>query len=161
MNFIHDIQFKNLLLSLGFLMLALLATGFVLENGFGVLPCKMCWWQRYAHMAIAAFAFMGWASGYGRLASAGVLGASLAGLAIAVWQVAAQQGWLPFPPSCSSADAQALTTGADLLQAMANTKIIPCDKETFKLLGLSLAAWNVPVMLLAAGIGVKGLVYSK
>ena len=45
-----------------------------------------------------------------------------------------------------------LAAAGDLLSAMQTTRIIPCDQETFTLLGLSLAAWNVPVMM-----GVLGL----
>ena len=140
---------------LGF-ALALTASGFILEYGFNVIPCQMCWWQRYAHWAIGGFALIGYALPQRpmRISMAFAVGAaSLVGLYIALWQVAAQHGVLPFPPSCTGTGG-AMAGATDLLAAIGTTKVVPCDKETFTLLGLSLAAWNIPAMLttLAGGI---------
>lgn len=147
----------------GFLLafaMALTAAGLVLEHGFGVVPCKMCWWQRYAHWAIVALASLGWIwpqKGPRVVVVTALAGAALAGLYIACWQFAAQHGWLPFPPSCSMSDAQMLNADADsLLEAMANTRVIPCDRELFRLLGLSLAGWNIPAMLVVLAVAVSG-----
>lgn len=148
-----------MLLGLGLFALGLLGSGFVLEYGFGVLPCKMCWWQRYAHMAIAGCGLLG-AYRFPRLGAAGITIAALFGASIAAWQTAAQQHWLPFPASCSSGGSTELL-GADLMAAMAQVKVIPCDLETFTLLGLSLAAWNLPLMLLCTGIAIKMLLKFK
>jgi len=128
-------------------------TGVVLELGFGVRPCPMCWWQRWAHYALLAVALLGWALPAWRrwLVLVG-LPVALAGLGVALWQVAAQQGWLPWPPSCTAAELVPLAAAGDLLGALQTTRIIPCDQEDFTLLGLSLAAWNVPMM-----VGVLGL----
>ena len=134
------------LLLLAGAMLGAIAVGFVLEYGFGVLPCKMCWWQRYAHMGIAALALVGAIrpSKNMYLPIATVAGA---GLAIASWQTAAQQGWLPFPPGCT-ADANAVMASAsDLFASINSVKIVPCDAETFTLLGLTLANYNILLML--------------
>ena len=32
----------------------LLAGAYLSEYGFGLYPCEMCWWQRYAHFAALA-----------------------------------------------------------------------------------------------------------
>jgi disulfide bond formation protein DsbB len=150
---------RHLLLGVGLLALGLLASGFVLEKGFGVLPCPMCWWQRYAHLAIALCAVLGaWKSP--RCGALGAGFAALAGASIAVWQVAAQQHWLPFPASCTSGG-ETSVLGADLMAAMAQVKVIPCDLETFTLLGLSLAAWNLSLMLLCAGVAIHILIKSR
>jgi disulfide bond formation protein DsbB len=132
------------------LAVGLLVTGFTMEYAFGVLPCPMCWWQRYAHAVIALLALVGVLSGRHRVAAGGVTLAAGAGLGVALWQVAAQQGWLPWPPSCAG-DAEIMTVGADLLSAMAHTTVVPCDQETFTIFGLSLAVWNVPAMLFVLG----------
>lgn len=152
-----------------FLMAAIagLLTGsaFVLEHGFGVIPCQMCWWQRYAHWAVAGIASLGLLlpckkhpliPSYSLILLA-LLAASLTGLAIAAWQFAAQQHWLPFPATCTSEGAQLLSATADLLSAMNQTKIVPCDKETFTVLGLSLAAWNIPAMALLVSFSLYGV----
>ncbi len=148
-----------MLLGIGLLAWGLLASGFVLEYAFGVLPCPMCWWQRYAHLAIGMCALLGaWQS-----LKWGALGAGLSawvGAGVALWQVAAQHHWLPFPASCTSGSNTAVL-GADLLSAMTQVKVIPCDLETFTLLGLSLAAWNLPLMLFCAGVAVHILIKSR
>lgn len=137
--------------------LGLSASGFILEYGFQVIPCPMCWWQRYAHWAIAAIAAVAFVYAQNRKLKPHcfipmhylIIVTALGGLAIALWQFAAQNGWLPYPASCTSESAQALANAADLLAALNNQPpvIVPCDKETFKLFGLSLAAWNIPSML--------------
>ena len=36
--------------------LALLGGAYLSQYGFGLFPCEMCWWQRYAHFAALPFA---------------------------------------------------------------------------------------------------------
>lgn len=140
---------------------ALTLSAFVLENGFGVIPCKMCWWQRYAHWAVLALGAITLIlpAKFTKAGFYAILAASLTGLALAMWQFAAQQHWLPFPATCTSEGAQLLSATADLLAAMNQTKIVPCDKETFTFLGLSLAAWNIPAM--AFVVALSGLTLRK
>lgn len=144
----------------GLMGVGLSVSAVVLEHGFNVLPCPMCWWQRYLHWAIAAAAGLGlMAAGRPqavRGAAALVVAFSAAGFGIALWQFAAQHGWLPFPASCTGGD-EVLAQGADLLAAMQTTVIIPCDRENFKLLGLSLAGWNLPAMLATGVLGLLAL----
>ncbi|MBI1308405.1 MAG: disulfide bond formation protein B [Proteobacteria bacterium] len=159
---------RTLFLLLAVFALALLTSGFIMQYGFGVLPCQMCWWQRYAHMAIAAGALLGLVpsastrlSDY-RLPMTGtaftlILAASLAGFAVAAWQYAAQHNMLPWPQGCTSSTDPTLAAADALLAAMQNTRIVPCDKETFRLLGLSLAGWNLPAMLAATVLSVIGI----
>lgn len=151
---------RRWLFGLALLAAGLSASGFVLEYGFGVMPCPMCWWQRYVHWAIGAVALVAAlkpARPVVLAASGGIMLLALGGLGIAVWQFSAQHGWLPFPASCTSHGSEALVMGGDLLAAMQATHVVPCDRETFKLLGLSLAGWNIPSMLLVIGTVVVGL----
>lgn len=145
----------SMLLLLGF---GLLASGFVLQYGFHVLPCEMCWWQRYAHAAIGGGALVALLVPHPKVlqAAAGCIAASaLLGLSVAVWQFAAQHGWLPFPAQCTSTG-MALSDPAHLLESLKHIQIVPCDKENFRLFGLSLAGWNIPLMVLAAYIALRG-----
>lgn len=137
---------------------ALTLSGFTLQYAFHVLPCQMCWWQRYAHWAILAAALVGLAAPKRqRPALIAIALAAAAGLAVAAWQFAAQHQWLPWPETCTSTGAALIAATADLLAAMNNTQIVPCDRETFTLLGLSLAGWNIPAMLLVLALAAKAL----
>lgn len=129
----------------------------VLEHGFGVKPCPMCWEQRYAHWAIGGFAVLGWLAwrrglpGFEKLAVVGVSASAGWGLAVAGWQFSAQQGWLPWPPGCVGDPETVLAGVGQLLEVLNQTEVTPCDKETFKLLGLTLAGWNIGLMVAVVG----------
>ena len=150
---------RQTLLLLAGIALVLSASGFILEYGFGVLPCHMCWWQRYMHYAILAASLIGLLLPPRHILKScyPVILASLVGLGIAAWQYAAQHGWLPFPASCTSGGMPTYANPDDLLAAMQATKIVPCDKENFTLLGLSLAGWNIPAMLLTLALSATPL----
>ena len=127
----------------------LTASAFVLENGFGIRPCPMCWWQRYVHWAIAAIGLASLSPVAARLRS-GALGLvgmiALIGAIIGTWQSSAQWGLLGYPDGCTSDGMQARFSTDDILQSLSQQGTIPCDLETFRLFGLSLANWNVMAM---------------
>lgn len=155
---LNTLTIRQVLLLLVALAVILSTSGFVLEYGFGVIPCKMCWWQRYAHWGVAALAAVGLMNPrLPRAVFPAIMIVAMIGLGLAVWQFAAQHGWLPFPPTCTADATQNLASAEDLLTAMNKTKIVPCDKETFQLLGLSLAGWNIPAMLAVIGLALAGL----
>jgi disulfide bond formation protein DsbB len=156
---VPNLSTRQTLLTLAAFAAILSLSGFVLEYGFHVLPCHMCWWQRYMHYAILALSLVALVLPRKHTSKFLILItlAAFTGLAIAVWQFAAQHGWLPFPASCTSANVPTYASGEDLLAAMNATKVVPCDKETFTLFGLSLAAWNIPAMLLALALSARPL----
>lgn len=155
---VTNMTIRQILLLLALIAAILTASGFILEYGFHVLPCKMCWWQRYAHYALLAAALIGLAHPkLPKPALAAIIATSLGGLGIALWQFAAQHGWLPFPASCTSDATQTFASANDLLTALNQTKVVPCDQETFTLLGLSLAGWNIPAMFLTTFLAAMGL----
>lgn len=153
---------RQTLIALALLAAVLSASGFVLEYGFGVLPCHMCWWQRYMHYAILALSLLGLAHiRLQRPALMAIIAAALVGLGIAAWQFAAQHGWLPFPASCTSGGMPTYAAPEDLLAAMQITKVVPCDKENFTILGLSLAGYNIPAMLLVIALSARNLLLHR
>jgi disulfide bond formation protein DsbB len=135
------------LLALG--MMLMVASAYVLENYFGAIPCQMCLWQRYVHWAVLGLAGVGCLLPFTKLRKAlvGLVAVAAAvGLYVAGWQTLAQLHVLPWPPSCTG-DYMALSSAEDLLASLNQNRTIPCDKEGFKLFGLTLAMWNIPVML--------------
>lgn len=119
-----------------------------IQFGLGAVPCQMCWWQRYVHYAVAVLACVGAVRpAYTRAVVAVSFPIACVGLGVAVWQVSAQQGWLPFPASCTSHGDSVSASSDALLTAMQHTKVIPCDRENFRIFGLTLATWNTPIML--------------
>jgi disulfide bond formation protein DsbB len=108
-------------------------------------PCKMCYWQRYAHLAAAMIGVLVWAypkqiSFYlGALAafvSAG-LGGYHAGVEQKFWEV---------PTTCTSSPIGGLSTD-DLLAQIMNAPVVRCDEIAWDLFGTSMAGWNMIISL--------------
>lgn len=119
---------------------ALIAAVYVVQFGFGLAPCEMCWWQRYPHFAAIALAGAAWAARGTRLGDALV---RLAGLAILVsgligaFHAGVEYGWWEGLTSCSSSN-----LGSDPLAAIMNAPLIRCDVAPWTLFGISLAGFN-------------------
>ena len=118
--------------------LALLGGAYISEYGFGLYPCEMCWWQRYAHFAALALALLALALRGNRalvalaataIAVSGALGALHAGV---------EYGWWQGFTACTSQVVQ----GGNPLDAIMNAPIVRCDEVQWKLFGISQAGWN-------------------
>ncbi len=130
--------------------LALLGGAYLSQYGFGLYPCEMCWWQRYAHFAALAFGVLAW------LRPPGVIFVALAGQAIAVagviggFHAGVEYGWWQGLTACSTA----MPAGGDPLDAIMNAPLVRCDVAPWSLLGISLAGWNF-LFSVAAALAIK------
>jgi disulfide bond formation protein DsbB len=125
---------------------ALLAGAYLGQYGFGLYPCEMCWWQRYAHFAALALAVLAllrpstraliWLAGLALLI-AGLLGGYHAGV---------EYHWWEGLTACSST----LTAGEDPLSAILKAPLVRCDQVQWALFGVSLAGWNFLISTAAA-----------
>ena len=129
---------------------ALIEAVYVVQFGFGLAPCEMCWWQRYPHFAAIALAGAAWAARGTRLGDALV---RLAGLAILVsgligaFHAGVEYGWWEGLTSCSSS-----SLGNDPLAAIMNAPLIRCDVAPWTLLGISLAGFNFLISVSSAAL---------
>jgi disulfide bond formation protein DsbB len=119
----------------------LLGGAYVSQYGFGLFPCEMCWWQRYAHFAALPFALLAfllpqqkWPIALAALAvlASGLIGGYHAGVEYHWWQGLTACTALPGTGA----------TGGDPLEAIMNAPIISCDVPQWTLLGVSLAGFN-------------------
>ena len=125
--------------------LLLLSGAYIFQYGFGMAPCEMCWWQRYAHFAALALALLAliW-----RRSAIPVV---LAGLAIAVagligaFHAGVEYHWWQGLTAC--------TAPAGSLEDLFNAPIVRCDVAPWSLLGVSMAGWN----FLLSGAAVAGI----
>ena len=119
---------------------ALLAGAYVSQYGFGLYPCEMCWWQRYAHFAalvpaVLAFVLPGDARRLMvRIAGVVILIAALLG----GYHAGVEYGWWKGITTCATT----VEAGGDPLEAILNAPIVRCDTAPWSLLGISLAGWN-------------------
>lgn len=140
--------------------LALLAGAYAFEIIGGLVPCEMCWWQRYALMATAFFAadallLAGLARRQGALAPVARLTAWVAILgfasngAIALFHAGVERKWWQGLTRCTAplvaGDAKSMMT--DILAQ----PLVRCDAIAWQMLGISMAGWNFVASLLLVG----------
>lgn len=122
----------------------LLGGAYLSQYGFGLFPCEMCWWQRYAHFAALALALIS------TLATPKRLWIGLAGLAILVagllgaYHAGVEYKWWEGVTTCSS------TAGSNSLEDILNAPLIRCDEPQWTLFGISLAGFNFLISTAAA-----------
>jgi disulfide bond formation protein DsbB len=119
--------------------LALLGGAYISQYGFGLYPCEMCWWQRYAHFAALPFAVLAYLTP--RQSRTLVVLAALAiatSAAIGLFHAGIEYHWWQGFTECTSYVAK----GGDPLDAIMNAPLIRCDAAQWTLLGISLAGFN-------------------
>ena len=117
----------------------------IAEHGFGLRPCILCYWQRYAHLAAAALALVALlfpqrlprlslgAAGLAFLASAGIAG----------FHVGVEQRWWQGTASCHSPAFDPNAGIEELEQMLLATDFVPCDEVAWSLFGISMAGYNL------------------
>ena len=120
----------------------------------GLVPCEMCYWQRWPHAAaivLAGLAFTGpAASDRSRMLTLLAAAAIAASGAIAVYHSGVELGIFEGFTTCTSTASGATT--ADLLNAIMNTPLVRCDQVQFAFLGISMAGWNALLSLGGAAV---------
>jgi disulfide bond formation protein DsbB len=149
-----SLRADNIALGVGLGSLALILGALGFQYIGGVVPCEMCHWQRWPHIAAAIIGIVVVALARDKaralawLAVALVLASGLIGL----YQSGMQWGILPGPSSCSG---HRFVIGSNM------TADVQCDVVTWQLFGLSLAAYNAIFSFLIAGLGGLALLKAK
>lgn len=121
----------------------------VFEHAFGYVPCMLCLWERWPYYLGAPLALLAAALGTRGRAPLGLAGLLLAGGAVlSAYHAGVEWSFWPGPTSCAGADA-APTSAGGLLEQMRTTRIVPCDRAAWRLLGISLAGYSA---LISAGL---------
>ena len=138
----------GLIAALGSLGMMIAALGF---QYIGELhPCKMCYWQRYPHIAAIGIGVLFLFLAYRGLLVLGALSALTTGV-IGVYHVGVEQKWWQGPDTCTSGSIDGLSTEQLMAQIMA-APIIRCDEIAWSFLSLSMASWNLIASLLLAAL---------
>jgi disulfide bond formation protein DsbB len=120
--------------------LALLGGAFGFQYIGGLVPCEMCWWQRYAHFAALGLAVAGFVLPVRRLfvALSGLALAAAAG--IGGYHAGVEYGWWKGLTECTTT--VSFSNGGDPLAAIMAAPIIRCDVVQWKLMGISMAGFD-------------------
>lgn len=131
----------GLIAALGSLGMMIAALGF---QYIGELPpCKMCYWQRYPHMAAIGIGVLFLLLAYRGLLVLGALSALTTGV-IGVYHVGVEQKWWQGPDTCTSSSTDGLSFD-QLLDQIMTAPLVRCDEIAWSLMGISMAGWNAIV----------------
>ena len=142
----------------------MLAGAYAFEYIGGLLPCQMCWWQRWVHWGVLGVGLAGVAAPravggrasalgprfWGALAALGLL----ASFAVAGFHAGVEYGLWEGPQSCSAgagADLGAVDPGAIFDGLSEPLAAVSCADAAWSFAGLSMAGWNAVLSLGAAG----------
>jgi disulfide bond formation protein DsbB len=131
---------------------ALLAGAYAFQYVGGLVPCEMCWWQRYALMAALALAAIGWLFGRNRALLVLAAVAVLANAGIGIFHAGVEQHWWQGITACAATPAGG--SNADVMASILAQPLVRCDAIPWSLFGLSMAAWNA---VISAGLGAVAL----
>lgn len=142
-------QARNTAITLAFVTpLVLLGGAYLSQYGFGLVPCEMCWWQRYPHFV--ALILGGLAVAMRRQPGAVPL-AGLAAIAIlasgliGAYHAGVEYKWWEGLTTCTT-----MALGSNALDSILNAPLIRCDQAQWTLFGISLAGYNFLVSTASA-----------
>ena len=119
---------------------ALLGGAYISQYAFGLYPCEMCWWQRYAHFAALAFAVLALAQRRLTVAVPLAMLAIATAAALGAFHAGVEYGWWEGITACSTTADRA--PGQSALDAIMNAPLVRCDVAPWTLFGISLAGFN-------------------
>lgn len=125
---------------------ALLLGAYVSEYGYGLYPCDMCWWQRYAHFAALALAAISFVAQPKRVWIGLAAVAIFVSGVIAGFHAGVEYGWWEGLTTCSAAS----SGGGDPLASIMAAPLVRCDEVQWSLLGISLAGFNFLISVAGA-----------
>ena len=134
---------RNLILAatLGSAAMLLGAWGFQYLGGLA--PCKLCYWQRYPHMAAVPIGLSRW-SWAGRSCRFSARSRRRPPGALGIYHTGVERGWWQGPDTCTSGPVGGLSPDQLLDQILA-APLVRCDEVAWQLFGLSMASWNAVV----------------
>ena len=115
----------------------------------GLLPCEMCYWQRWPHGAAIVLAALAFTRPAGTPASRmltllAALAIAISG-AIGVYHAGVEAKIFEGFTTCTAG-------GPRSLEEIMNTPLIRCDQVQFSFLGISMAGWNAILSLGGAAL---------
>ena len=131
-------------------------------QGLGYPPCDLCLEQRYAYYTgVPLAAVVALAARAGAPASLVKIGLALLALlfaanaVLAVYHTGVEFKWWQGPTACTGSAMDEPENVTDLLAAIDKVKVVRCDEVGLRILGLSLANWDVFISAALAGLAAR------
>ncbi len=127
-----------------------LGTGFALIGALileflGFFPCRLCYYQRYSYFIIFALSSLGL---FGiSLKPIILILATLFGLGLSIFQVLVERKLINYNSACTG-DFSKVESPAEMLKALEEKDLVPCDAVQGYFIGLSLSEWSCIFLLI-------------
>ena len=125
----------------------------------GLAPCEMCFWQRYAHLAVLAVAGLALITGNRAAGWLAVLAMAIAA-GLGLFHAGVEQKWWQGVTACTAPVSAGMST-AEMLDTLMKAPLVRCDEIPWSLLGVSMAGWNALVSAAAALCGAFILIFTR
>ncbi len=136
-------NFLTTVAALGSAALLLGALGF---QYLGELPpCKMCYWQRYPHVAAAVIGVLAFLIPGAALPYLGAA-AAFATAGVGIYHMGVEQDWWDGPTTCTSGPIGGLSP-EQLMEQIMSAPLARCDEIAWQFAGVSMAGWNAIVSI--------------
>ena len=140
------IRLNQILFFLIFISIFALSLAYISQYFFGLLPCKLCLYERKPFIAIIAICLLILVffktKKAKKLAVCLSLFFLLINASIAIYHVGVEQKIFKLSESCNST-IENYTSMEELKKLLAHAPLARCDDPQFFFLGLSMAAWNI------------------
>lgn len=134
----------------------LLIGAFLFEYVAGLAPCKLCIWQRWAHVAVIVVALLGFTKIPRKFVLALVADAALISALIAGYHAGVEWKFWDGPSGCTAALGGSMSA-SDMVDQLLATPVIRCDEVAWSLFGLSMAGWNMVASIGIAALAIIGI----
>lgn len=108
-------------------------------------PCKMCYWQRYPHIAAVPIGVLAYFFPNTTLIYLGAL-AALTTAGIGLYHSGVERGLWEGPTTCTSGSIESLNAD-QLMEQIMSAPLVRCDEIPWEMFGISMAGWNAILSL--------------
>lgn len=103
-------------------------------------PCKMCYWQRYPHVAAVGIGIVAYFVPTAPLLYLGAM-AALTTAGIGIYHSGVERGFWEGPSTCTSGPIGNLSAD-QLMEQIMSAPLVRCDEVPWEMFSLSMASWN-------------------
>jgi disulfide bond formation protein DsbB len=146
---------RNAALLVAFGAAATLGVAFYFQYALGYAPCQLCLWQRWAYYIGIPLALIAAFTDCRRLLLLVAL-AFAANAAFGLYHAGVEWQFWAGPSTCGAGSDSAAS--GNLIDNLQTTRIVPCDRASWRFLGLSFAGWS---MVICAALALAALAGTK
>jgi disulfide bond formation protein DsbB len=152
----------NAALAAAAVMFAALCGAWYFQYQLGYVPCPLCYQQRIPYyfaiplgLLLGAFALYGGSRQILRLGLYLLAAILFVSVGLGVYHAGVEWSFWQGPTSCAATPPSSAPVG-NILEAIRNVRVVPCNEAAWRLFGISLAGYNALISAAAAIVAFAG-----